>query len=51
MKRKEVNIPFHGEVWKTGDSCVVTIPGHFIKHQVIKEGDTVEFTLKAVIDN
>lgn len=47
---KVKNMNFHGTIWKTGNSHVLTIPADFIEHGQLKVGKTYKVTLRVVED-
>jgi len=45
MKQTNIKHGFPANVWKVGNSFVVTIPSNIIKHSDIELGDVVDVTL------
>ena len=39
---------FHGMVWKTGNSLVITIPDYVVKGLLLTEKEPVEIVLKKI---
>lgn len=37
---------FDSKIWKTGNSCVITVPFNIIKKFKLKRDDLVEITIK-----
>lgn len=42
---------FKTEIWKTGNSFVVTIPANYVSNGDIEQGKTYEFDFKEVKDS
>lgn len=42
---------FKGEIWKTGNSFVVTVPAQFVNNGALEQGKTYEFDAIEVASN
>jgi len=42
---------FKGEIWRTGNSFVVTVPAQFVNNGALDQGKTYEFETSEVVSN